>query len=154
MNDIQLSKNFWLSELIKSDVAARYDIDNYPKDPKIIENLRVVANRILQPCRDKFGAIRPTSGYRNQIVNRLAGSKAENSQHIYGQAVDFEIPGVPNYKLAEWIKNNLIYDQLILECYTIGIPNSGWVHCSVKEGKNRMQCLTYSNKQYVDGLIQ
>ncbi len=154
MKDIQLSKNFWLSELIKSDTALRYGIDNVPQDQNIIENLRLLANNILQPCRDKFGPIRPTSGYRNPTVNMLAGSRAQNSQHIYGQAVDFEIAGVPNYKVAEWIKTNLVYDQLILECYTEGIPNSGWVHCSYRPLNNRQQCLTYDGKHYSDGLIE
>lgn len=153
MNDIQLSPNFWLSELIKSDVALRNGVDNYPNNPVYIENLRLVATKILQPCRNHFGATRPTSGYRNPIVNKLVGSKAENSQHMYGQAVDFEIAGVPNYTLACWIRSNLEYDQLILEYYTPGQPNSGWVHCSIKETNNRMQELTYTGGVYSDGLI-
>ena len=45
-------------------------------------------------------------------------------------AADFEIPGVDNRELALYIKNELEYDQLILEFYTPGEPNSGWIHCS------------------------
>jgi hypothetical protein len=55
----------------------------------------------------------------------------DRSQHIIGQAADFEIPGIDNYTLAEWIHRNLNYDQLILEFYTGG--NSGWIHCSYRE---------------------
>lgn len=153
MQDIQLSTNFKLSELIKSDVAARHDVNNYPESEEIIDNLRRVAQKILQPCRDKFGAIKPTSGYRTREVNRLAGSKAITSQHVYGQAVDFEVTGISNYDLAIWIKSNLVYDQLILECYKSGYPNSGWVHCSIKDSDNRKECLTFDGRHYVNGLV-
>lgn len=154
MEDIRLSKNFLLSELIKSDVAIRHGINNYPTSPAIIENLRRVATKILQPCRDKFGAIRPSSGYRNAEVNRLAGSKAKNSQHLIGQAVDFEVPGIPNHKLACWIRDNIpVYDQIILEFYRKSEPSSGWVHVSIKDSGNRMQCLTTPDgRNYFEGL--
>ena len=59
-----------------------------------------------------------------------------------GKAADIEIPGVPNAELAEWIKANLSYTQLILEFYTPGIPDSGWVHVSYVEGNLKKQDLT------------
>jgi len=40
-----------------------------------------------------------------------------------------------------WIKNNLQFDQLILEKYTGGQPSSGWVHVSYVEGHNRNETL-------------
>jgi hypothetical protein len=52
------------------------------------------------------------------------------SQHCKGEAADLEIFGVANNELADWIKENLMFDQLILEYYTPGEPNSGWVHVS------------------------
>jgi hypothetical protein len=68
------------------------------------------------------------------------GSSAK-SQHAKGEAADFEIPGVDNMQLAIWINKNTDFDQLILEYYEPGDPNSGWVHCSaVKEG-SRAQVL-------------
>lgn len=155
MKDIQLSENFFLSELIKSDVAIRHGIDNYPLQPEYIDNLRLVAKNILQPCRDNFGPITPNSGYRNPELNRIVGSKAENSQHLYGQAVDFEASRVSNYGLALWIRDNIpVYDQLILECYIPGEPSSGWVHCSITAHINRKQCLTYTHGVYSEGLIK
>ena len=45
-------------------------------------------------------------------------------------AADFEIFSVPNNEVSDWIKENLMFDQLILEYYTPGEPNSGWIHCS------------------------
>ena len=49
--------------------------------------------------------------------------------------------GVDNAELADWIKRELPYDQLILEYYTPGEPNSGWIHCSYTEGMPRKQFL-------------
>ena len=74
------------------------------------------------------------------------------SQHAKGQAADFEIPGISNYDLAEWIEDNLEFDQLILECYKGG--NTGWVHCSyIPDG--RKESLTYDRTQgYRKGLLE
>ena len=40
-------------------------------------------------------------------------------------AADFEIPGVDNRELAQWIRDNLEVDQGILEFYKDGEPSSG-----------------------------
>ena len=39
------------------------------------------------------------------------------------------------------IKNNLTPDQLILEFYTPGEPNSGWIHCSWRPAQPRASFL-------------
>ena len=67
-----------------------------------------------------------------------------NSQHVADDsaaAADFEIPGVDNRELASWIKNELEYDQLILEFYRDNEPSSGWIHCSYSTNSNRNQSL-------------
>lgn len=151
--DFNLSPHFKLSELVRSEKAIELQIDNMPRDESIINNLRIVCCRILEPVRDHFGKpITPTSGYRSPQLNfNVRGSAT--SQHTFGQAVDFEVPGVSNYDLAKWIAINLTYDQLILEHYTRGVPNSGWVHCSIKSGQNRMQILTITKEgERLDGL--
>lgn len=141
MNDLQLSPHFKLSELIHSDKAVELGIDNTPP-ADVITRLGLVCIRILEPVRDHFQKpFRPNSGYRCPELNSAIGG-SKRSQHILGQAVDFEIPGVSNHDLAKWISVNLIYDQLILENYTPGVPNSGWVHCSIVSGQNRMRELT------------
>ena len=38
--------------------------------------------------------------------------------------------GVDNAEVADWVKMNCEVDQLILEYYTPGEPNSGWIHAS------------------------
>ena len=125
---MQLSKNFTLAELTRSYEAERRGIDNTP-NAKIIENLTVLSNLILQPIRDALGPVVIKSGYRSPLVNQaVCGSST--SDHLYGLAADIEVIGLSNYKLAVWCKNNLEFKQLILEFYTPGDPKSGWVHIS------------------------
>tara|TARA_B100001027_G_scaffold215488_2_gene189549 strand:+ start:934 stop:1395 length:462 start_codon:yes stop_codon:yes gene_type:complete len=137
---MRLSKNFLLAELIKSQTATRKGIDNEPSEEHI-NNLIHLAETVLQPIRDEFG--RPvviSSGYRSPELCEAIGSSAK-SQHAKGEAADFEVPGMDNMQLAMWISRNTKFDQLILEFYEPGDPNSGWVHCSaVKEG-SRAQVL-------------
>ena len=131
---MNLSRNFSLQELIKSDTAVRKGIDNNPNADQI-EKLKLLCENILQPVRDHFGRVKVTSGYRSVELCMAIGSSA-NSQHAKAEAADFECIGVDNAELSDWIKNNLDYDQLILEYYTPGEPNSGWIHCSyIPEGR-------------------
>ncbi len=88
-----------------------------------------MCENILQPVRDHFGRVKITSGFRSVDLCLAIGSSS-NSQHARAEAADFECVGVDNAELADWIKDNLPYDQLIVEYYTPGEPNSGWIHCS------------------------
>jgi hypothetical protein len=132
---MNLSRNFTLSELIKSDTAIRKGINNNPNAEQI-EKLKALCENILQPVRDHFGRVKVTSGFRSVELCTAIGSSA-NSQHAKAEAADFECPGVDNAELADWIHKNLPYDQLILEFYTPGEPNSGWIHCSWIDGTPR-----------------
>ena len=125
---MNLSRNFTLSELIKSDTAIRKGINNNPNAEQI-EKLKALCENILQPVRDHFGRVKITSGFRSVDLCMAIGSSA-NSQHAKAEAADFECVGVDNAELADWIKDNLPYDQLIVEYYTPREPNSGWIHCS------------------------
>ena len=132
---MQLSKNFSLVELTKSQTAERKGIPNDPS-PDHIENLRLLCERVLQPVRDHFNhVVTVTSGYRSEILSNKIGSSSK-SQHCKGEAADFEIFGTPNNEVSDWIKENLMFDQLILEYYEPGQPNSGWVHVSYKKDIN------------------
>lgn len=141
-----------MEELTKSQHALRNDIDNAPDDDAV-GCLGQVAQSILQPVREQFGApFTPTSAFRCSELNQAIGG-SQRSKHVFGQAVDFEVPGVSNFDLAVWIRDNLQFDQLILECYMPGEPNSGWVHVSFVEGENRNEVLTYGGGSYQQGLI-
>ena len=132
---MNLTRNFSLLELTKSDTAIRKGIDNNPNADQV-EKLKALCENILQPVRDHFGRVKVTSGVRSVELCTAIGSSA-NSQHAKAEAADFECPGVDNAELADWIHKNLPYDQLILEFYTPGEPNSGWIHCSWINGTPR-----------------
>ena len=138
---MKLTENFSLNELTKSQTAERKGIDNTPS-VEHQESLKLLCTHVLQPIRDHFSqVVSVSSGYRSQELCVAIGSSTQ-SQHAKGQASDFEIFGVSNKELADWIDENLDYDQLILE-YWKGEdePNSGWVHCSYTNGNNRKQYL-------------
>ena len=136
---MNLSRNFTLQELTKSDTAIRKNIDNNPNADQI-EKLKALCENILQPVRDHYGRVKVTSGFRSMQLCIAIGSSA-NSQHAQAEAADFECIGVDNAELADWIHDNLPYDQLIVEYYKPGEPNSGWIHCSYTDKNPRKQFL-------------
>ena len=137
---MSLTKNFSLLELTKSQTAERTGIDNTPSTEHQ-ENLKKLCENVLQPIRDHFEqVVSVSSGYRSPVLCAAIGSKS-TSQHARGEAADFEIFGVSNKELADWIHYNTNYDQLILEYWNESDPNSGWVHCSYSESNNRRQYL-------------
>jgi len=139
----RLSENFTLREYLKSQTAARRGIDNTPTD-RHLNNAIVLFQNVAQPVRDHFGPTIITSGYRSEALNSAIGG-SPRSQHRTGQAVDLEVPSVPTAEVAQWIADYLTFDQLILEFYDAGDPNSGWVHVSyVASGNNRGEKLTAS----------
>jgi len=137
---MKLSANFQLSELVKSQTAERKGIPNNPS-PTQIDNLKALCVNVLQPIRSHFDApVMISSGYRSGELCIAIGSKP-TSQHAEGKAADIEVVGVDNKELAQWIKDNLEYDQLILEFYKDGEPDSGWVHVSWNSEENRNMSL-------------
>jgi hypothetical protein len=154
-NEMNLSANFTLKELTKSDTATRLNLDNNPDD-EALENLKTLCEMVLQPVREHFGkSVTVNSGYRSPESNAAVGG-SKTSDHCKGQAADIEITGIANADLAQWIMDNLDYTQLILEFYTQGIPDSGWVHVSYDPNNLKKQELTAvkvaGKTQYLQGL--
>lgn len=137
----QLTEHFTLEELTTSPTAKKLGIPNTPT-AEHIANMKYCCEKILEPVRAHFGKpVQINSSYRAPLVNKAVGG-SKTSQHVNGQAIDFEVPGVDNKVVADWVADNLEFDQVILEFYTAGDKNSGWVHASIKkEGGNRKQRL-------------
>jgi zinc D-Ala-D-Ala carboxypeptidase len=153
---MQLTENFSLAEMIKSETALRHGLDNTPP-AEVIDNLRTLCEQVLQPLRTAYGrGIKVNSGYRSPDVNAAVGG-SRTSDHCRGQAADIEIPGIPNYDLAKYIEQYFNFTQLILEFYTPGIPDSGWVHVSYNPADLKKQSLTAMRENgkivYKPGLI-
>ena len=137
---MNLTENFSLKELTASQTAERKGIENTPSTEHQ-DNLKSLCTSILQPIRDHFNrVVSVSSGYRSVDLCVAIGSST-SSQHAKVEAADFEIFGISNKELADWVNENLDYDQLILEYWKKEDPNSGWVHCSYNSDENRKQYL-------------
>ena len=139
---MQLSKNLYLSEVIKSITAKRLGITNEPTVEHLV-NLKELAENIFQPLRDYYGVpIYISSGYRSEALNKAIGG-SKSSQHCKGQAIDIDRDGHSspnNAEIFEYIKNNLDFDQLIWEFGSNTNPD--WVHVSYNNyGNQRKQVL-------------
>lgn len=132
MNDLQLSKNFWLREFLRSETAARMGRAIEPT-PAEIANLKLLCENVLQPIRDALGhTITITSGLRPRWLNTAIGG-SQTSEHIDGRAADFIIAGYTPYAAAVAISAmSLPWNQLIHE-----FPPNGWVHVSVAQSGER-----------------
>lgn len=131
---MNLSKHFTLSEMTRSEAATRLGVANTPP-PEAVEALKALCENVLEPLRVAMGKpMRVNSGYRGPEANKAVGGSS-SSQHCKGEAADIEFDGFDNKKLAQKIIDmKLPFDQLILEFYKPGDPNSGWVHVSHKKG--------------------
>lgn len=129
---MQLSEHFALAEMCKSATGLRLGIANDPT-PDVIANLTQLCVNVLEPIRAHYGRpVRVFSGYRCPDLNKAVHG-ARGSQHMTGEAADIEIPGIANAELAHWIAaGNVPFDQVILEFYERGVPDSGWVHVSFR----------------------
>jgi hypothetical protein len=138
---MQLSKNLALAEVTRSETAKRNGISNMPT-PEHIENFKKLAENVFQPIREHFGVpIHISSGYRSKALN-AAVKGSLSSQHCTGEAIDIDMDGtaITNKQIFDFIKDNLVFDQMIWEFGTDTNPD--WVHVSYEStGKQRKQIL-------------
>jgi hypothetical protein len=139
---MKLSTNFWLAEFIKSATAKRNGISNMPT-PEHQANMVLLCEKVLEPIRSHFNTqIFLSSGYRSLALNKITKGASLTSQHCTGEAVDIDMDGTDttNAEIFNYIKDNLLFDQLIWEFGTDKNPD--WVHVSYEStGKNRKQIL-------------
>ena len=144
----RLTANFTLAELTKT----RHDLDNTPS-PQVVQNLQLLAEKVLQPLRDEVGPVNVTSGYRSKLVNQAVNG-ARNSDHLWGYAVDLQSPDGNHRKLYDWLKASAMFTQLIYEFGNDTQPQ--WVHVSynpkdlkreILRARNVGKRVTYSRLQ-------
>ena len=80
---MNLTANFSLHEMTKSETALRKNMPNEPTEADIA-NLKLLAEKVLQPLRDHYGVgIKVNSGYRSPDVNAAVGG-SRTSDHCKG----------------------------------------------------------------------
>lgn len=136
--DEKLSPHFTVGEMLRSGTAIRLGIKNVPEEhpedgltnEEVVENLRQLAVKVLEPLRQRVGRVIVTSGYRCQALNRAVGGVA-TSQHLCGQAADIHVTGNEMCrKYARIIRQLTPFDQLILE--PAGSLQKRWIHVSYR----------------------
>lgn len=138
---MQISKYLTLAEATRSARATELKIPNNPT-PEHIENMKWVASKVFDPCREFVGgALFASSFYRSAELNAKTPGASKTSQHSKGEAIDIDCKKYGNGTNADvfyFILNNLDFDQIIWEYGTDKQPD--WVHVSLKRvGKNRKQ---------------
>lgn len=138
---------FKMSELIHSDIADLYKIQNTPTTEHM-DNLLNLIYYVLQPLREILGVpVIVTGGYRSsalwQKLQALGKNPAKNSQHLIGQAVDIQVPKKDLKEVFDIIKTKLPYDQLL---YEYDMQGNRWIHLSYNHNNNRKQAIeNYKN---------
>lgn len=162
-----LSTHFTLEEMIYSDTAKKYGINNKPDElhtkvlkhtcEYLLEKIRALLNEHYK-CQVIMNI---TSGYRCPTLNTKIGGSS-TSQHVRGEAADISCYKVVNklkikikpldvYNLIKtWVKQGkLSVDQCI---YEVGSTYNIWVHVSHSSAgatRDRKQFLTYKKGKYV-----
>jgi hypothetical protein len=138
---MQISKHLSLAEVSRSETAKRKGINNTPSGEHLA-NFKLLAEKIFEPLREHFGVpIHISSGYRSKELNSAIGGSL-TSQHCQGEAIDIDMDGtsITNAQIFNFVKDNLIFDQMIWEFGTDKNPD--WVHISYESsGKQRKQIL-------------
>ena len=130
-----ISEHITFLEATASPTALRNGINNEPPTD-ILDNMKVVADKVFEPLRKWYGKpIKVNSFYRSPELNKKVGGST-TSQHVKGMAIDLSAgTKSENKRLFDYIKANLIFDQLIWEYGGV------WVHVSYNKEKNRKQVL-------------
>ena len=149
MINLQLTENFSLKEMTRSDKAMRLGLSNAPNEEQV-KNLKNLCEQVLQPLRDHVGVpVMVNSGFRSPDVNKAAGG-VWNSQHLTGEAADIRASGwgwkTKSQKLQIilhwccWIIEHCTYDQLIIE----DNGSDMWIHvsCRLDPRENRKEINT------------
>lgn len=144
----QVSKYFNLAMLSSKAVVSKHKIadNNGLTDAQIACNLKCLSENSLDRIKAQYPNMFVTSGFR-------AGSGS--SQHTLGQAADMQFTGATKsdyFAIAQWIRDNVPFDQLLLE-YKTTETKQPWIHISFVTGGNRNKVMTFMNhRKYGDGL--
>jgi hypothetical protein len=136
----KISEHISYKEAITSATALRRGLDNTP-GPEQLKCMQEIGRDLFEPLREWVGGpIKITSMFRGEPVNTAIGG-SKYSQHMKGQALDLDdtFGYKTNAEMYHYIKDNLIFDQLIWEFGDDNNPN--WIHVSyVTHRPNRKKC--------------
>ena len=135
-----ITTHFTMFDICNSSTAIAKNIDNRPTT-QIVVNATALIKNVLEPIRNHFNSpVIVNCMYRSPLLNKAVGGVA-TSQHVKGQAADITVQNHTVQEVFDYIKNNLIFDQLIHE--------GTWVHGSFSLVHNRKESLKLVNGKYI-----
>lgn len=155
-NSLKLSPNYVLGQLTTNFPAAGQHplkAQNGLSKARLAANLSLLCQNCIEPIRAKYGD--------QMKINSAFRSGSGTSQHNKGMAADLTYSAYSKnpdkvIEIAKWIKDNIVFDQLILEYGN----NQIWTHISFDPTKGSKQrrdvrtCRNPANPVYEHGLIR
>ena len=141
-----ISKHISYKEATTSATALRRGLDNIP-GPDQLKCMQDIGEFLFEPLRERVGGpIKITSMFRGEPVNTAIGG-SKYSQHMKGQALDLDdtFGHKTNAEMYHYIKDNLMFDQLIWEFGDDENPN--WIHVSFVTHRPNRKKLTVALKK-------
>jgi hypothetical protein len=109
---------------------------------QVVANLQLLTANCVEPIKAQYPNAFVTNSFR-------VGKPGSRSQHPKGQACDLQFNNVSKadyHTIAQWIRDNVSYDQLLLEYKTTG-TGLPWIHISYNNAGNRSQVKTFLNNK-------
>ena len=142
-SSLRLSKYVYLGDISTKAAATSFEVQDQMGLTKaqIVGNLKHLAVNVIDKIKDQYPDMFITSGFR-------VGSNG--SDHNVGQAVDLQFKNHAfgdYYQIAEWVKNNVPYKQVLLEYATRPTGTIAWIHIALSQGggKSAMPIGTLAN---------
>ncbi len=140
VDDVRLSQNFSLSEMLYSEKAVELGVSNDPTSMQVSRIMDATQN-LYQPVRDGIGPMKVTSGFRSLELN-TAVKGAKGGAHPAAWALDSQPELMSLEGAMRWLWNNkqLKFDQAILE---LGKhhdrTNDDWLHLGFRHPTTYIQ---------------
>ena len=112
----------------------------------VCDNLKALVTNVWVPLKNRYSDAFMTCSFRK-------GSSNPTSQHPKGMACDIQYKGISKseyYVRAQWIRDNIRFDQFLLEYKTTG-TGLPWHHLSYNNAGNRGQVFTFMNDKNCKG---
>jgi hypothetical protein len=116
---------------------------------EIVANLELLTKNCVESVKSYRTDMFVTNSFR-------PGKPGSTSQHPKGMACDMQFSTAKKadyFIIAQWIRDNVPFDQLLLEYKTTG-SRLPWIHISFNVNSNRRQIFTFMNdRRYAIGLV-
>jgi len=124
----------------------------------IIANLDALFTNVVDKIYEKYAGpngdqMSINSVYRSKLVNDVISNN--NSNHLYGQAIDIQVPGIRTSEIFNWILSRdsgiKDFNQLIWEFpekeYNNDLTKNPWIHIAYKRSGNRKRLTLATNNE-------